>query len=76
MSVTAIHLWTCDLCGLRNSRAESTSAYSDPVITPPTGWVSDLDVPPEFRRIQNMDVCDACPECQQSPDWSNYRESH
>lgn len=76
MSVTAVHLWTCDLCGCRIAQAEGTSAWSDPVIEPPQGWDAQFAVPSEFRKQPTMDICDACVTCQQSPNWSNYRESH
>jgi len=74
VSVVQINLWTCDLCGKRSAQSERTSAYSDPVIVPPAGWRTDLEVPQEKRSDPSFDICDACPECVAEPDWSNYSE--
>lgn len=73
MSVTAIHHWTCDVCGARAMTAEHTNVYSDPVVVYPEGWGS-LSVPEDHRIHPCWDCCDACPTCLKNADWSLYRE--
>jgi hypothetical protein len=41
MAVIQTNKWTCDVCQATEQVEIETSAYSDPVVTPPTGWDYD-----------------------------------
>lgn len=55
MSVTITWVWTCDHCGARAEVTRETSAWSDPVVTPPDGWQSPdegADICPDCARTR------------------------
>ena len=75
MSVVQIKLWTCDLCGVTAASTETTWVWADPVVTPLDGWSTEFNVPEQYRSAPGISICDACPKCQQAPDWTKYREA-
>jgi len=65
-------VWKCDLCGIELHHEYETCVYSDEMARDNRGWVSDLEVPEEYRTHPTDNICDACPECKEKPDWSKY----
>ncbi len=73
MSVIQTNTWTCDICGATDGVSKDTDAYSDPVVVPPKGWLTDLVVPIEYRIHPLNDCADACPTCADTPNWRLYK---
>ena len=74
MSVTQVNLWECDICHTLVAMPQRVGVYDDPVVTEPEGWISDFQVPEEHQVSGDINTCDACPNCQDQPDWTKYRE--
>jgi len=63
----------CDLCGRHETTRVETQAYSDEMAVIPLGWNASFNIPPEYRTEVNWDICEACPDCQENPNWERYK---
>ena len=54
MTVIQVNIFICDKCGATETHTEETSWYSDPVVTPPDGWIDNEcgDICPKCRKIK------------------------
>ena len=64
--------WKCAICGDSRITGAETSPYTDEMAIFPDGWVSDLDIPEEYREHPCWDICIACPDCKGNTDWDRY----
>ena len=69
---------------------ETSPYHDEAATVPPDGWSAHYDVPPDYRVPRqfmdllhvrqrrrgcfDVEICDACPECQVNPVWVAYVE--
>lgn len=63
MTVTVLHIWVCDNCGKQFVQTIDEGVFSDPVITPPTGWDAFTPRPLARRQHPTCNVMDTCEKC-------------
>jgi len=74
MSIMVRWIWKCDLCGVEMHHEYKTYTYAEEMARDNRGWISNLDVPKEYRHDPTEDICIACPQCKERPIWKNYHE--